>query len=470
MTSDHDGQESAIISAGIRNRTLYHPRSTNAGLITSVLGGRIAVLSYYPKTRNSRSISEYVSSKSNDDIFRPIYLRHPKFLTALNEIAFSPAHPTLRVKRLARVSAIKSIRLAIFNWLSKALDYRENSNVCVEKFSEDSLLKEFLDRDEVESKTKSLVTKLSNLLQQQLSKHDKTSRYAFHPKLLSPIKKQIRFLLLNSHNQKVGKDVGNVIYLHMKNLRVVNMETLSSPHLWGMPSKIAFAGMCHKFELNLEKLGFSKIKVMGEACFIHSYQVNAKNSLPEYYRLIKEKGCDVPKPDRSTLYSRPKSTMKIDLVLRLINFDEEKEAPSIMQFYKGLRGLRLAGGSIFPEFEQPEALINLYQTPTDLFNRISLMPRNGCWLYPSTLRVKNFTELADTLNEYTELKPVNIGYAFLEEPKSRAGAITNKHCYAESVIGLARCVSAIEVRVNGCRSFWRDAFWATYDGPHKLDR
>ncbi|MEQ2355459.1 hypothetical protein [Pseudoalteromonas piscicida] len=86
------------------------------------------------------------------------------------------------------------------------------------------------------------------------------------------------------------------------------------------------------------------------------------------------------------------------------------------------------------------------------------MPKGGSWLYPTSVEVSSFEELAEQL----ALRPAALGYLALEEPKPRQGSITQLHCYVEPVIGLLECIDVVTVRLSGARHFLNHGFWAMH--------
>ncbi|MCL1076915.1 hypothetical protein D5R81_02085 [Parashewanella spongiae] len=442
-----------------RCRKVKHPRATCAGHLITSLGGYVSVLAYYPDRGFNRNINQYIDDKTDSNFFNSKYLNNHNFLEALGELVFSPKRETLKLTRIARVAAIKSIRQTLYWWLAKATDYKKHANISSDVSSNAKLFKRYLNQGESKNE---LASELSNLIHEQLAQANQTKQFAYHSKLISPIKRQLQFLLKNRANSETEQQEQRVFYLHLKRLRVEDLETLSCPYLWGMPSIIAFAGFAHKFELNLKKLGFHNIRVMGVACFVHLYQVTAKTSLPAYSHLKKEKQSDQLRPTRPALVSAPKSQMLFDLVLRLWNGGNEynlESLPNPVQIREALP-TRYAGGTIFPTIRKLEERFTTSHNLTELFNSLSFMPAKGCWLYPSQFKVHSLDELHKALDTDLNLRPVAIGYQYLEEPKYRDGGISELHCYAENLLGLTRCTNSVDVRVGGAQRFLREAFWA----------
>ncbi len=435
----------------LRTRTIHHPRMTNAGCLITALSGYVSVLNYYPHIFRNRGIHDYFNQLEEDDFFNAEHLRPNSFIKALRDIVFEPFHPTLRNKRIARVQAIKAVRLSLYLWLRRAEHYKQHGGVSVSELSNE-LLKEF-----IENESDTLLSKLSHKLHEQLGQNKETQVYAYHPKLLLLLKKQIRFLIepKNGQSDTPEMNTSDYAFMHIKELTVEGMETMSNQYLWGMPSVIALAGLSHEFELNLHKLGFSEIVMEGMALFIHSYTVTSNTSLPEYSRIDRVEGKWIPA--RPALIAQPKSRMTFDLVFKVKKSSIDAPFPSIEQLEETFPQ-RYNGGNI-PSDKNPVRNIMIKNNLAELLSSTHFHHRSGCWLYPCKFKSQNLIGLAEALNADNTLKPVHIGYAYLESPKLRKGSIAKTHCYAESVLGVARCMNHIDVQIKRGAEFYRNAFW-----------
>ncbi|MBM7070677.1 hypothetical protein JQC92_01290 [Shewanella sp. 202IG2-18] len=418
-------------SNAFKCRTISHPRMTNAGSFMTRLGGRFKVLSYYPNTRNVKS-SEPINL-ANDSVLYFKYFQSTKFINALREFVFTRPYSTLRLKRLARISAIMCIRRLLHLWIFKFI------------------------RDKKSDDINQFISELSNLLHSQLSQSQKTEVFAYHPKLLKVLKSQIQYVV--KHPEKpIAKDASPVIYLHLKGLVAEGVNTMSNQYLWGMPSIIALAGFTQEFEMNLNECLGQEAQPYEVALFVHSYELASETSLPEFDRIVKVNGKYTPQ--RPALIDLSKSTMKFDLVIKL---KVVKDSPHILDNNEPFLNAvpdRIMGGEIdFGEGITDKNYI-LTADSEKLYKSIETLPHAGCWLYPTTLKPKNLDEMSVLLKDNFSLKPAHIGYAFLEKPKSRKGAICSKHCFAESVLGLIRCVNQVDVCYEGIESFLSDAFWS----------
>lgn len=124
---------------------------------------------------------------------------------------------------------------------------------------------------------------------------------------------------------------------------------------------------------------------------------------------------------------------------------------------------RYAGGTLHPPLLYYQVdWFQVYAKPLALFQRIRSLPKGGSWLYPTSVEVSCFEELAEQLTLRPTMRPAALGYLALEEPKPRQGSITQLHCYVEPVIGLLECVDAVTVRPPGARHFFNHGFWAMH--------
>ena len=412
-------------------RTISHPRMTNAGSFLTSIGGRFKVLNYYPNTRNIKAVERINRFNDNEQPFK--YFHSGQFIKALRALAFPSFYLTLRLKRLARIAAIKCIRRTFHLWIYKFMH--------IKKYEDIELL----------------ITGLCNLLHSQLSSHEKTQVFAYHPKLLKVCKSQIRYVIQHPKKSKPER-ADPFIYLHLKELVVEGVNTMSNQYLWGVPSVISLAGFTHEFERNLSESFGEEVKISGAALFVHSYEVSSESSLPEYDRIVKINGKYLPQ--RPALIDIPKSTMKFDLVIKIKAGKKLVNQQGINELFFDAIPDRIMGGEINFGSGITDKKCTLISDSEMLYKSIEQQKYKGCWLYPTTLKPKNLDEMSALLNDNFSLKPCHVGYAFLERPKPRKGAICSKHCFAESVLGLIRCVSQAELFFEGHEHFFNNAFWS----------
>ncbi|WP_133408059.1 type I-F CRISPR-associated protein Csy2 [Parashewanella tropica] len=448
--------QKACANDSLRYRSLLYPQKgyTNTGSLLTGLGGRINVLSYYSNTmKYHQELEKYVNQLTDESLFYNKALSFTRFKKALYEITFSVRYLTLRAKRLARIDAIKVIRRVIYLWLFRILRYKKYANLDEEKLREGSLIKELVEYGNAEAP--SLAVKLNAKLNLQLSENDATKKFAYHPKLLELLKRQIKYVLhhRDAHDEHLQS---NFTYLHVKNITAEDINTLSNLYLWGMPSIIALTGFSHEFELNLRRAGVF-LKVIGVAIFVHSYQVKCNSSLPECDRINGK--ADQYIPARPALVDLPRSRMKFDLVFRLA-LQDTLEANISLEVLANAFPDRIMGGEIFLSDKKIKKQFYLTSNIQELFSFLRFISHKGCWLCPTDHRLRGISELSSLLKRDEELKPVHIGYAYLEQPKSREGAISSRHCFGESILGIAKCVHPIDANNKGLKFFFDNAFWA----------
>jgi CRISPR-associated protein Csy2 len=90
---------------------------------------------------------------------------------------------------------------------------------------------------------------------------------------------------------------------------------------------------------------------------------------------------------------------------------------------------------------------------------LARLPRNGCWISPSSIKVNNFTDLIEHCFVDSSKKPAMLGFLLLEEPTVRRGSIAEEHAFVEPVLGIVECSSPVGVRFNGAQRFFSQAFW-----------
>lgn len=81
------------------------------------------------------------------------------------------------------------------------------------------------------------------------------------------------------------------------------------------------------------------------------------------------------------------------------------------------------------------------------------------WIYPSDDDLRSVEVLSEALALDHRLRPVAIGFVFLEAPVEREGSIETLHVYAESALGTALCINPVEMRLAGQEKLFSTGFW-----------
>ncbi|MCG7551644.1 type I-F CRISPR-associated protein Csy2 [Pseudoalteromonas sp. Of7M-16] len=436
----------------VKRSVIEHNRPANVGELPSALGGRVNVLKYFAKTYSATTVNDYYS-QDEQRLFNVAALNNKAVTEAFLVLSKSKLFNTLRQKRLARIAAIKGLRTAFYGWLEKLMKLGQSGEIS----DSDSELVQLLAAGEYAQ----LELVLSQELNRQMSGLKYLKRYAYHPELMPILKAQLSYVLSHQSDQEDEFEAEHMQYVHCQNLRVYNAEAMPNPYLVGIPSVTALEGLGHQFQRKLQKLLGSSIHVIGVAAYVRSYQLHDNKQLPEPNRLKKEGQKRVPL--RSAIMQIPKCDICFDLVFR-VQTDNQSVANDLSEnLLKAAFPSRYAGGTLHPPslYEQID-WCQVYSKPLELFERIRALPRGGSWLYPTSVEVRCFEELAEQLTLRPTMRPAALGYLALEEPKPRQGAITQLHCYVEPVIGLLECVDAVTVRLSGARHFFNHGFWAMH--------
>lgn len=443
-----------------------HVRASSVGDLASSLAGKIRAMKYLPPVWNS-SQHNYSHSKSDllnkgKSVFHDRAITNKVFVNAMAIVAGDNQAITLKLRRHRRVAALREIRIQLACWLAPLIEWREALNKSNNEhlnFDEGSLEYRFLTLDR--SQLPLLVTLLNTYFHSQIQYNRNTVMFAFHPELLQPIRSQIKWLLNKlSRNESCESEAEqDVCYLHFSNLRVTDANALANPYLVGIPSLNALGGWSHNFERRLNKLLSDDVAVIGSAWFMHNYNLLKSKQLPEPSKLThKSKISDVKRPG---IIDNHLCDMTIDLVIKIaVTPNSDTSLSQQISLIQAAMPPRFAGGTLqAPLMEQYKNWVQVYSTPNELFKPLAILPRNGCWIYPTNQKVTSLESLAAILELKPRLRPAAIGYVAMERPTQRVGALEDKHCYVEPAIGVVNCVTPIETRLAGVENFMRNAFW-----------
>jgi len=453
----------------LKSIAVNHIRASSVGDLASSLAGKVRAIRYLPPVWNGNQYS-YSHSRSNllktgKSVFYDGAIKNKQFVNAMAVIAELKPAITLKLRRQQRVAALRYVRMQLASWLAPLMEWRD----ALVK-SGDKLLD--IDIDSIEyqlltfgdSQLPSLIMPLNTHFHRQIQYNRHTAMFAFHPELLLPIRTQLKWLLNELSQDKKGENEPerHVCYLHLSNLRVTDANALANPYLVGIPSLSALGGWSHNFERRLNRLLKDNVAVIGSAWFISHYKLLTNKELPEPSRLVyKKKISDIKRPG---IIDNHLCDMTIDLVIK-IAITPHSDTPLAQQLplIQAAMPSRFAGGTLqAPLIAQEVNWAQIYNTPTELFKPLAILPRNGCWIYPTSEKATSLEQLTDVMALNPRLRPAALGYIALENPTERAGARESKHCYAEPVIGLVNCVTPIETRLAGVDKFMDNAFWQFY--------
>ncbi|MDC9498118.1 MULTISPECIES: type I-F CRISPR-associated protein Csy2 [unclassified Pseudoalteromonas] len=426
-----------------------HSRPANVGDLASSVGGNIRVLRYFPKTYSKAVNRSKVANNDIEKAFKIRALLSSQFQQALLVLVGIKQFNTLRQKRLARVAAIRQVRVSLQLWLDNILEAKNNA--------QNQVYPEWV-RHYLDQSITNCISQFSNVLNESLGNLSKLKRFAYHPNLMGLFKAQLNYVFTHCAAEQEILNDEQIVYVHCQDMRVFDAEAMANPYIQGMPSLTALNGLAHNFERKLKNFIDPSIKCIGSAIYIENYQLHTGKPLPEPSKLKQVAGRS--HVIRSGIIDKPKCDITLDLVFRLFVPNTELLDKLNSQLIKPALPSSFAGGTMHPpSLYQNIDWCHVHTKPSELFKNIKAKALNGSWLYPSKKVVKSFEQLIDALNGNFNLRPAAIGFAALEEPVKRDAALHEHHCYAEPVIGLLECVSNTSVKYAGAKQFFHDAFW-----------
>ena len=424
-------------------------RPANIGDLASSVGGNIRVLRYFPKTYSKAVNRSKVVNNDIEKAFKVRALLSNQFQQALLVLVGIKQFNTLRQKRLARVAAIRQVRVSLQLWLDNILEAKNNAqNQAYPEWA-----KHYLDQS-----ITNCISQFSNILNESRGTLSKLKRFAYHPNLMGLFKTQLNYVFTHCTTEEKTLNDEQIVYVHCQDMRVFDAEAMANPYIQGMPSLTALNGLAHNFERKLKNFIDPSIKCIGSAIYIENYQLHTGKPLPEPSKLKQVAGRS--HVVRSGIIDKPKCDTTLDLVFRLLVPNTELLDKLNSQLIKPALPSTFAGGTMHPpSLYQNIDWCHLHTKPSELFKNIKAKSSNGSWLYPSKKVVRSFELLIDALNGNFNLRPAAIGFAALEEPVKRDAALHEYHCYAEPVIGLLECVSNTSVKYASAKQFFHNAFW-----------
>lgn len=443
-----------------RFRMIGHSHPASVGDLASSKGGSVSVLNYPLNIawRNHSSLnqSRIRRVESDKSAFNSWAVLNKRFVGVLYSLIHLDEEPVLRRRRRRRVSSVRQLRRALAEWLLPIMEWRDSlrdgaDTLAAIRETERALLTEPLADN---SKLLKLVNQRFHATLQDAD-YRKTE-YAFHPKLLEPVRNQLRWILDTLGNDQCGPRDTKFEVIHLENLRVFDALSLTNPYLVGIPSLTALWGFVHAFERKLKAL-------LGCEFTFDSVAWHVRESSSVY-------GLKLPSPalerKRSENLKRPgivESThcdMVMDLAIRVHSTESFLQTrDELIDLIKAALPSRFAGGVIHPPSLYESKDWCSLRTTQSLHEHVSRLPATGRWIVPATTTPKSFENLCELTELNTDLKPVMVGYQLLEEPTERPNSVASLHAYAEPLIGLCDCKSSIDIRLKGEKYFNANCFW-----------
>lgn len=458
--------QQAAIDKRARFSNVEFTRPAAVSMLAASLGGVVNVLNYPPDIRSKyHGLSNSRAFKLNNGqtVFNVGALLKPEFIKALEGIIFSNSALALKQRRQQKVKNIRDVRSTLLEWFSPVFEWRldvvENGSD-LEQLESASNQLEYKILSLPDDELPSLTIPLFRLLNEMLGCVNMTQRYAFHPKLISPLKAALKWLLINITEQKsepIKEDDDHFRYLHLSGLRVFDAQALSNPYCSGIPSLTAVWGMLHSYQRKLNEALGVNVRFTSFSWFIRDYSVVAGKKLPE----LSLQGAQQNKLKRPGIIDGKYCDLVFDLIVHFDGYEDDLQAlDSEPDILKAHFPSNFAGGVM----HQPELTSNvnwccLYSNENQLFEKLRRLPLSGCWVMPTEHKIQDLDELLLLLKSDSKLSPSMMGYMLLTEPKVRVGALEKLHCYAEPAIGVVKYETAISLRLKGISNYFNEAFW-----------
>ncbi|QBF82620.1 hypothetical protein EXU30_07875 [Shewanella maritima] len=460
-------QQTAMAKQG-RYTNIEFTRPASVSELSASLGGSNRVLHYPPrigKKRYGLSDSWLLKIKSGNSALNHQALFTSQFKRALDGLLSAGFELALKQRRRAQVSGMRQIRTSLGDWLSPLIEWRAELEDSQVNESDLVSIVGTVEHQFLTSKKEAFVDLLPpifTLLNSTLSNSTNLQKYAFHQRLMSPLKNSLKWILvqlskepdiaLNTVDEEIHQR-----YLYLKSIRVFDAQALSNPYCAGIPSLTAIWGMVHSYQRRLnERLG-TQLRLTSFSWFIRQYSPVSGTKLPEYGM----QGANENQFRRAGIIDNKYCDLVFDLVVHIDGFEEDLSIlDGTSEILKASLPASFAGGCIHPpEIGDVVDWCGVYRSEAVLFEKLKRLPQSGKWIMPTRYHVDSLTGMLELVKEKDTLYPVMSGYLLLNRPEERVNSIEPLHSYAESAIGLAECKTAIDIRLQGMSHFFNRAFW-----------
>lgn len=446
----------------LKFKSVDYPNSASIGNLCGSLGGYMRVMNYPTgvKTESDRTLASSRARKSR--YFDDYQLTSKRTCSVLGHLAGFEPLKTQKERAHVRRYQLEIIRKQIARWLLPLIELRDNlviEPVGVLSDFDDGLVKQFLSVDE--NDLPDLVTGLNQRLNLALQNNRFSSRFAYHPKLMQTLKRELIWVLdkLSKPEEPSDQGANQEQYIYLSSMRADDALALSCPYLCGAPSLTAIWGFMHHYQrefLDLMDSDEDGIEFTSFAFFVRHESIKTSAKLTEPNMVVKAR--EVSPAKRPTILKEQFTDLVFDLVITVKS--NHRLSDHLTQL-KAALPINFAAGALFqPEIDSGINWIRIFSSKVDLFQVIKGLPGYGCWLTPYSHQPTTLDELESILSGDGSLIPVANGFHFLEIPCSRSGSLTEKHAYADNSIGLAKRQNPIEIRFAGKDHFFEQAFWS----------
>lgn len=450
----------------ISSDVVNHAYPASVGDLAASLGGRVKVIKSLPRVRGRadkfRSLADK-DSVSGGAIFENSMILQADFLRDLSILTSNFSFISAKDRKGSRKAAIKNVKQTLFSWLTPLMELNDKFNagsIKLKDIKHGSVEYEFLT---VQRESHAdLAGRLNVKLHEELYKSNKSREYSFHSELIQLTRKLLKSVISRNYsdNSRTIKDSNRFSYIHFSGLDIYDALAMSTPYITGIPSLTSVWGLSHNFERKLRQLlGHDQVDIVGTAWFISRYSGNNSTKLPEPSRLVKTS--ELPAVKRPGIINQKYCDMTMDLVMQVHAKHEDKLiSNSDLGAIKAAFPSRFAGGCLHPpELSKMDEWCRLYREKSKLFADLLQLSSGGCWIYPVETTCCTIDSIIQQQQDNPSYRLAPVGYVALEEPRYRVNSVSEKHCFAESAIGLVNCIKPIETRFSGINSFFKNAFW-----------
>ena len=284
-------------------------------------------------------------------------------------------------------------------------------------------------------------TELTKLLDVNLSKHKKLSKFSYQPEFSSLFKRVFQHINKQSDldNILTTTSDGSESFIIIPNLKVNDANAMSTGCTVGFPSLIGIWGFIHKFERNINEFNNFKIKFDSFALCIHDFCLSKRTPSKEAY-LKDKKNIIAP-----GLVDSIECDLSVSLVLSVSG--KEQLDSNILQ---SALPIHLCGGNVHLSLKDLPQLSHV-----ESFNEAIKLIDNlhGKWLIPQTHEKKTLNDFLDMF-KIEQFVLVSSGYIFLEKPTSKGGVLGDlQHAFSESILNCA-CLVKYAHSQSHTRLFW----------------
>ncbi|GGA85861.1 hypothetical protein GCM10011369_29870 [Neiella marina] len=433
---------------------LPHPASV--GNLSASIGGNHRLLFSPLQATHKPQHGLLQSRKNRAKYFDDYQLTNRRICNVLAHLCGYEPALTRQDYHRARNSQVKILRKHLALWLLPMIELRdqyEETTVDAEELT--PIAKEFIQLPTDE------ITRLGKALSQHahltLQNNKYSKRFAFHGRLIQPIRTQINWILKQFQKTLSTASPSTEQYIYLTEMRAEDCNAQSSPSVVGLPSLTAFWGFMHQFERGMR----ASLKESEELSFISFALVvrserlfNAAN-LAEPQSVAKKRVVSAVK--RPTTRCNWRSDLEFDLVIKVhTNID-------LAARYQSLHAnlpLTLAGGSVFPpELKKNTSWLRSFSCRSELFFLLKGIDCSARWVYATGFHTDSFYELLNELERDESFIATASGYQHMHMPCERRGSVSSMHSYADNLLGIAKALNPIEVRLLGQSHFFSSAFW-----------